>query len=411
MAKPRTGIGQEELRRNNLSQLLTRVHVSGPTSRAQLTRELGLNRSTIGDLASSLEELGLITEGVSVAAGRSGRPSHVVQPRHDNVVIGIDIGVDRIVVALVALGGDVLERRQRAHQRGEHDVEHVIESVAQMVEDVLSAPGLRCLGIGVSVPGAVRTSDGLVRFAPNLGWIEEPFTQLLTERLGRPVRTGNDANLGALGEHVRGAAVGHDDVAYLSGSVGIGGGFLVRGAPLTGSLGYAGEVGHLLVDNSSVEKCRCGNVGCWEMKVGENHLLVSAGRLPGGGPMGVAEVIAAANAGEVRASDALDEVGYWLGVGLRAVINVFNPEIILLGGSLAAVWEARQEKVNSVLDRWALMSPRSEVIIGASAFGPDSPWRGAAEMAFEPVLADPMSVQRPPGDDPVAEPLAQPATG
>ncbi len=392
MAK-KAGIGQEELRRNNLSQLLTRVHLSGPTSRAVLTRDLGLNRSTIGDLASSLEELGLITEGLPALAGRSGRPSHVVMPRADNVVIGVDLGVDRIVVALVALGGEVLERRERAHHRGEHDVDHVIESVVQMVDDVLTTPHLRCLGLGVAIPGAVRAADGMVRFAPNLGWIDEPFTQLLSARVGLPVVTGNDANMGALAEHLRGAATEQLDVAYLSGSVGIGGGFLVGGVPLTGARGYAGEVGHLLVDNNG-DKCRCGNFGCWEMKVGENHLLVNAGRLPGGGPAGVAEVIAAAAGGEKRASDALDEVGYWLGIGLRAVINVFNPEIILLGGSLAAYWEARQEKVNETLDRWALMSPRSEVIIRPSAFGPDSPWRGAAELAFAPVLEDPMSVQR-----------------
>lgn len=394
-ASKRTGIGQEELRRNNLSAILTRVHVGGPTSRAALTRELGLNRSTIGGLAMTLEDLGLITEGAPLVAGRSGRPSLVLEPRRDNAVVAIDIGVDRIVVALVALGGDVLHRRQRTHARGEHDVAHVIESVAQMVGDVCTAaPDVHCLGIGAAVPGAVRTDDGMVTFAPNLGWIDEPFTSLLSERLGVPVATGNDANLGVLAEHLRGAAVGHHDVAYLSGSVGVGGGFLVGGMPLTGSRGYAGEVGHLLVDNASVERCRCGNVGCWEMKVGEDHLLVSAGRLPGGGPASVEEVIEAANAGEKRASDALDEVGYWLGVGLRSVINVFNPEIIVLGGSLATFWEARQTKVNKTLDRWALMSPRSEVIIRASAFGPDSPWRGAAELAFAPLLADPMSVAR-----------------
>ncbi|MEZ5191124.1 MAG: ROK family protein [Nocardioides sp.] len=209
-----------------------------------------------------------------------------------------------------------------------------------------------------------------------------------------PVSTGNDANLGVLGEQVRGAAAGHTDVGYLSGSVGVGGGFLVGGTPLTGWRGYAGEVGHLLVDNTTTERCRCGNVGCWEMKVGENNLLTKAGRLPGGGPAGVAEVIAASEAGDRRASDALDEVGYWLGVGLRAVINVFNPEIIVLGGTLAAVWQARQDKVNSVLDRWALMSPRSDVIIRASEFGPDSPWRGAAELAFAPLLADPVGALR-----------------
>jgi predicted NBD/HSP70 family sugar kinase len=381
------------LRRNNLSALLTRVHLDGAISRAALTRGLGLNRSTIGALADELEELGLVTERHPAAVRRSGRPSLVLEPRRDNVAVGVDIGVDRIITALVALGGDVLHQRQRPHAPGEHDVQHVIESVAQMVEEVLAAhPGLRCLGIGISVPGAVRDTDGLVRFAPNLGWVDQPFTELFSERVGTRVFTGNDANLGMLAEHLRGAAVGHADVAYITGSVGIGGGFLVGGVPLSGAGGYAGEVGHLLVDGRSTQQCRCGNVGCWETKVGENQLLVRAGRLPGGGPEGVAEVVAAADAGDERAIEALDEVGQWIGVGLRAVINVFNPEVIVLGGSMAALWQARQDVVDKTLGRWTLMSPRSDVSIRASAFGLDSPWRGAAEMVFAPVLADPASV-------------------
>jgi predicted NBD/HSP70 family sugar kinase len=389
----KTGLGQDELRRNNLSALLTRVHVQGATTRAALTRDLGLNRSTIGALATELEELGLVTERQPAVVRRSGRPSFVLEPVRDNVAVAVDIGVDRIVTALVALGGDVLHQRQRPHAAGEHDVEHVIESTAQMVEEVLAMhPRVRCLGIGVSVPGAVRDTDGAVRFAPNLGWVDQPFTAQLSQRLGRRVFTDNDANLGVLSEHLRGAAVGHSDVAYLNGSVGIGGGFLVGGVPLSGARGYAGEVGHLLVDGSSTQQCRCGNVGCWETKVGENQLLMLAGRLAGGGPEGVREVIAAADNGDERAGRALDEVGHWLGVGLRAVINVFNPEVIVLGGSLAALWEARQDVVDKTLDRWTLMSARSEVIIRASAFGLDSPWRGAAEMVFAPVLADPASV-------------------
>jgi predicted NBD/HSP70 family sugar kinase len=389
----KTGLGQDELRRNNLSALLTRVHVQGATTRASLTRDLGLNRSTIGALATELEELGLVTERQPAVVRRSGRPSFVLEPHRDNVAVAVDIGVDRIVTALVALGGDVLHQRQRPHAPGEHDVEHVIESTAQMVEEVLAThPGVRCLGTGVSVPGAVRDTDGAVRFAPNLGWVDQPFTALLSRRLGRRVFTDNDANLGVLSEHLRGAAVGHADVAYLNGSVGIGGGFLVGGVPLSGASGYAGEVGHLLVDGSSTQQCRCGNVGCWETKVGENQLLTLAGRLAGGGPEGVDEVIAAAGTGDERAARALDEVGHWLGVGLRAVINVFNPEVIVLGGSLAALWEARQDVVDKTLDRWTLMSARSEVIIRSSAFGLDSPWRGAAEMVFAPILADPASV-------------------
>lgn len=387
-----TGLGHEELRRNNMSQILTRVHVSGPTSRAALTRELGLNRSTIGDLAGSLAELGLISESQAVVPGRSGRPSLLVAPRTDNVVVGVDLGVDRIAVALVALGGAVVERKERPHHRGEHDVGHVVESVAQMVTDLLAAhPDVRCLGVGVAVPGAVSSDDGAVRFAPNLGWVDAPFSQLLADRIGLPVRTGNDANLGVLAEHVRGAAAGHDDVAYLSGSVGIGGGFLAGGVLLSGAHGYAGEIGHILVDGNG-PRCRCGNIGCWEMKVGENQLLTRAGRLPGGGPVGVAEVIEAAAAGEARARDAVNDVADWIGVGLRAVINLFNPEIIVLGGSLAQIWEAQRARIDSVLDRWSLMSPRSEVIVRSSQFGQDSPLLGAAELAFGPVLTNPISL-------------------
>jgi predicted NBD/HSP70 family sugar kinase len=388
----RAGISQEELRRNNVSALLSSVHVSGPTSRAHLTEELGLNRSTIGDLTTLLEELGLVSEELPTAGGRSGRPSLVVLPREDVAVLAVDLGVDRITVALVGLGGAVLERRSRVHQRGEHDVTHVAETVTQMSRDILALhPQVRCLGVGVSVPGAVRAEDGMVRFAPNLGWVEAPFTELLADRLGLTVSTGNDANLGVMAEHLRGAAVGYHDVAYLSGSVGIGGGFLVGGVPLRGANGYAGEIGHIRADSNG-PLCRCGSVGCWEMKVGENQLLTGAGRLPGGGPPAVAEVISAAVAGEARASEALDAVAEWTGVGLRAVVNIFNPEVIVLGGSLAQVWEAAQDRIIAGLDRSTLISARDELLLRPAGLGQDSSLIGAAELAFAPLLADPVRV-------------------
>jgi predicted NBD/HSP70 family sugar kinase len=385
-----TGVGTEELRRANLRAILQTVHRRGPTTRAVLTKQLGLNRSTIGALTGELQSLGLVTEQTAVVGGR-GRPSHLVVPCEDNVVVAVDVGVDRIAVALVGLGGEVLDRRTRGHQRGEHDVAHVVESVAQMIGETLASSGeRRCLGIGVAVPGAVRASDGLVRFAPNLGWYDEPFTALLEERLQRPVSTGNDANLGVLAEHVRGAAVGFSEVAYLSASVGIGGGFLLGGRPLTGASGYAGEVGHMQVDSQGPE-CRCGAVGCWEMKVGENVLLANAGRLTGGGPPAVAEVIAAAEAGESRAQTAVDGVAEWCGVGIRAIVNLFNPEIVILGGCLAQVWRAAEKTVVDSFERSSLMSPRADTVIRSARLADDSPLVGAAELAFEPVLDHPQA--------------------
>ncbi len=388
----RSGVGTEELRRANLRAILQTVHTHGPTTRAALTRQLGLNRSTIGALTVELQSLGLVSEETAAVGGRSGRPSHLVVPRQDNVVVAVDVGVDRIAVALVGLGGTVLDRRTRIHQRGEHDVAHVVEAVAQMVEEIrCDAGGRRCLGIGVSVPGAVRAVDGLVRFAPNLGWVEEPFTDLLARRLGRSVSTGNDANLGVLAEHLRGAAVGYSDVVYLSASVGIGGGFLMGGRPLAGATGYAGEVGHMQVDSQG-PVCRCGAVGCWETKVGENVLLQHAGRLPGGGPEAVAEVIAAAQAGEERAAAAVADVADWCGVGIRAIVNLFNPEVIVLGGCLAQVWRAAGDRVNAAMMRSTLMAPRDEVVIRAAQLEDDSPLIGAAELAFAPVLEYPQAV-------------------
>jgi predicted NBD/HSP70 family sugar kinase len=273
-------------------------------------------------------------------------------------------------------------------------VEHVVETVSQIVHEVLADPrGSRCVGVGVSVPGAVRHSDGLVRFAPNLGWTDEPFSDLLARNLGMPVVSGNDADLGVLAEHQRGAAVGASDVGYVTGSVGIGGGFLVGGVPLRGSEGYAGEVGHLLVDSSG-PPCRCGGTGCWETKVGENQLLTGAGRLPGGGPTAVAEVIDAADAGDQRAAASLEAVAEWLGVGLRAVVNVFNPEVIVLGGLLARTWRARAGLVDAALDRGGLIAPRDRVTIRPAVLGDDSPLLGAAELAFADLLADPLAAVR-----------------
>ena len=184
---------------------------------------------------------------------------------------------------------------------------------------------------------------------------------MLKARFDLPIATGNDSDLGVIAEHLRGAAVGYDDVAFISGGVGIGVGFISGGAPLRGWGGYAGEVGHLPVDVLHGIKCRCGARGCWETKVGENHLLEAAGLLPGGGPHAVAEVMEAANQGQRRAAEAVAHCAFWTGVGLGAIINTMNPAVIVLGGLLAAIWDERPDAVSASIDSVALKAPRSQV--------------------------------------------------
>ena len=395
----KTGISHEELRRVNTSALLTWVHHHGPTTRARLTQELGLNRSTIGDLTSLLEEIGLVEElppdQVVVEgerARRSGRPSFVVSPRADVGVLAVMLDVDRIVVGIVGLGGEMHHRRERLHQPGTHEVGPVVDSAAQMCREVLGAmPEMAVLSLGVSVPGLVRSADGLVHFAPNLGWTDVQFVDLLVEALGLPVMVGNDADLGVLAEHLYGAATGASEVAYVGGTVGIGGGFLVRGQPLRGVEGYAGEVGHLMVDSEGA-LCRCGSRGCWETKIGANRLLSSAGRLTGGGRAAVKEVVLAAADGDRKAVHALDDAAYWMGFGLRALARLFNPEVIVLGGTLGQVLDARTDRVMATLHERDGIDFAQNVVVRSGALGSRAPLLGAAEIAFGPLLSDPTSV-------------------
>lgn len=398
MAK-KAGIGHEELRRVNTSALLTWVHHNGPTTRARLTRELGLNRSTIGDLTSLLETTGLVEElqpdqvdSPATEVRRSGRPSLVVSPRDDVGVVSLMLDVDRIVAGVVGLGGGLRERRERRHQPGVHGVQQVVDSATQMCREVLRAvPEMAVLGVGVSVPGLVRTWDGLVHFAPNLGWTDVQFVDLLAGALDLPVTVGNDADLGVLAEHLYGAAMGASEVAYVGGTVGIGGGFLVHGQPLRGAEGYAGELGHLTVDRDGTE-CRCGAHGCWETKIGADRLLAAAGRLTGGGLAAVQEVVRSAGEGDTAASGALDDAAYWLGFGLRGLVRLLNPEVVVLGGSLGQVLESRRERVLETLHERDGVDFAQNVSVRAGALGSDGPMLGAAELALTPLLADPVSV-------------------
>ncbi len=224
-----------------------------------------------------------------------------------------------------------------------------------------------------------------MHFAPNLGWVEVPLGEALGDALGfgRPVVIGNDADFGAVAEHARGAAVGVQNLVYLSGEVGVGGGIILDGRPLAGTGGYAGEVGHMRV-NPKGRVCRCGAVGCWETEIGEDVLLEAVD-----GAQDVQDVIAAARDGHRPAQAALRRVGTWLGVGVGNLVNIFNPEMVVMGGQLREVFAHTQDRVEAELAR-ALTAPRAQVRLVPAGLGHDSALVGAAETAFGDLLADPL---------------------
>jgi predicted NBD/HSP70 family sugar kinase len=394
----RAGPSQEEIRKHNLGTLLRHVHLGGPTSRAELTSLMGLNRSTIMALTADLTAAGLVREDLPKDTGRAGRPSLVVRPESSRVyVLAFDVGVDRLAAARVGLGGTILDRRVALRQRGSFDMPQVVAILAGFARQMLrkTRPDTICVGAAAAFCGAVRKSDGVVRIGPNIGLEETPFGEELSGKLalGLPVDVGNDANLGALAEHTRGIGLGCRDLVYLHGDVGIGGGIIVNGQLLGGFAGYGGEVGHMVV-NPGGRPCGCGSRGCLEAEVGERALMEHAGRDGGEivGRDGVRAVVDAANRGDVVAQEALHGVGNWLGLGVANLVNVFNPEMVIFGGTLREMYLGSAAQVRSQINIATLGASREGLRLRTSGLGDDAPLMGAAELAFGQVLADPLDV-------------------
>lgn len=386
------GLGNESLRRENLSNLLRLVHRSGSTghSRSELTALMGLNRSTIAALVGELESLRLVEERDPPPNARVGRPSPIVTTAQHVIALTVNPEVDAISIAAVALGGRVLERR-RVNSPPGIDSDGAVELTAAALSSLIRQrlAHRRIIGIGVAVPGQVRADDGLVRLAPHLGWVEEPFTARLSVRTGLPVAAANDASLGVRAESTFGAGRDIPDVVYLNGSAsGIGGGIIVGGRALTGADGYAGELGHTLVNSQGV-RCHCGAIGCFETEVTRAPLLALTG-LTDARAHELESVLRDTSDPAVIA-EVDRQIGY-LAVALRNAINTLNPQRVLLGGFLSALYAVAPERLDELVAQQSLRASGEAVELTRAELGADILTVGAAELAFTGLFADPASL-------------------
>ncbi len=393
------GHRSETVRRANLRSIVRELHGSGTLSRSDLVVRTGLTRSAIRALTGELIAGDLATERPATLDGTPGRPSPLVRlDPHGAVVIALEIAVDSLAVAAVGLGGEVFSVERIGLPRGRSSVADIAAALAELATRVRSGliDGDSIVGVGVAVVGIVRRSDGMVALAPNLGWRDEPLGEHLAAALGidAPIAFANESDLAALAEVRRGAARNVDDVVLIWGSVGVGGGLIVGGEPLTGAAGYSGEVGHIPVNPDGLP-CRCGSIGCWETEVGGSAILRRAGYPPEGGPAALDAVLADAEAGSPTALDAFAETGRWLGIGLAGVINILNPQLVLIGGRFAPSYPFLRTALEAELDRRVLRASRRLVRVIPATLGVDAPLLGAAELAFEPLLSDPAAWLRP----------------
>ncbi|MBY8874117.1 ROK family protein [Micromonospora sp. PLK6-60] len=391
---PSAGNSQEEIRRQNLGAVLRHVHLHGPTSRAELTSRLGLNRSTIGALAADLAAIGLVTEEVPTGARRAGRPSLVVRPRSERVyAYALSIETDRLRAARIGLGGRILDLREASRPQATPAVE-AVRPLAGLVRDMerrITAGG-RCVGGAVAVTDAVRDADGTVR----PGGADDRLGAALAAEFAvcQDFVTGDLADIAAVAEHVRGVATDSSHLVYLHGDVGVSAGLIVDGRLVVGHRGHSGKVGHMVVRPDGLP-CGCGSRGCWETEVGEAALLRHAGRTADRRDA-VREILAAAADDEPVARAAVDRVAEWLGFGVANLVNVVDPDVVVFGGSLRAVYILGADAVRRRLGEMARPGVREHVRLRAAALDRDAPLIGAAELAFERLLADPLG-SRPAG--------------
>jgi predicted NBD/HSP70 family sugar kinase len=393
------------VRRNNLELVLRDLGALGPDSRAGIAARTGLTRATVSRLVAELIDLGLVREGDWSASGRAGRPGrHLELDGRHVVAVGAEVNVDYLSVLAIDLAGRELHRDRRAFDAARAGPEASLLALAELCRAVLAgrpqhthARPTIVAGLTVAVPGLVDVAAGVVARAPNLHWsgaaVAEPLGRALG--LGRtPIHVGNDANLASIAEYRAGACAGTPNLVYVTGEVGIGGGIVVGGRPLLGARGYGGEVGHMQIDPAG-PLCGCGRRGCWEATIGLNALLEQTdgptrGTLPPEAK--IAPIVRRAIAGESATVEVLAELGAKVGVGAANLANLFDPDVIILGGYFATLAEWILPPARRALAERLLAPPTDGPQLTVSDLGFTAAARGGAIHALDRVISDPTTL-------------------
>jgi len=373
-------------------------------SRASIAARTGLNKATVSSLISELISARLVRE-VGIRAGGVGRPSRPLELDGRNLAaIALEIDVEYVAGLARDLAGRDLHNVTRVFDVAGKPPEATIALLASLVQELqekVRSRGARVAGIMVAVPGLVDMGRGLVMRAPNLSadWRGLPLAARLHAALGEPrfsVQIENDSNLSALAEYREGEDAHVGDMVYVTGQFGVGGAVVIDGQLLRGALGFSGEVGHMVLDESG-PPCGCGRNGCWEAYVGLGALLRRVDPkwdLTLDPAEAVEEIVRRAERGDEATLRALAEVGKWLGVGASIVVNIVNPELLVLGGYFARIGPWVYDIAMRELQAHVLAPDLGGCRVTFSILGFSAPLRGGTGLVIDHILSDPGSVTR-----------------
>ncbi|UCF79652.1 MAG: ROK family protein [Candidatus Eiseniibacteriota bacterium] len=311
------------------------------------------------------------------------------------VAIGVDIGGTTSKTALVGRGPSVLERKQLPMDPGEEPAA-VVRKLAAVLRRLQTAAGSDALPVGIGCAGLVDMESGVVRTSPNLpAWKNVPRATMLAQELGVVVVLDNDANVFSIAEGLYGAAKDSQDAVFLTLGTGVGGGLKLGGRMYTGSCGFAGEIGHLTIDVDG-PVCSCGNRGCLESFVGSARIVNRArmlieeqgrqrewltSRVGSLDELSARDVGQAASENDEIAVRVFEEVGNYIGVAVAGVVNLLNPDMVVIGGGVSNAGEPLLRAVRATVTRRA-MGPSSQCVkIEPAQLGEDAGVIGAAMRA------------------------------
>lgn len=316
----------------------------------------------------------------------------------DELFLGIDLGGTKIVAGLVDREGRIVARHHRDTEAQEGQ-DAVFRRLVDAASQLLATKGIsrqQVAAIAIACPGPIDARRGVVTAPPNLpGWRDVPLGRMIQEKFGLPTSLENDANAAALAEHRFGAGQGSDHMIYVTVSTGIGGGFILGGRLYAGATGGAAEIGHTTILPYG-PLCGCGNRGCLEALASGSAIAREArervqrgvptliAELSGGDPENIsAKLVAqAAEQGDWEADAILDQAMAYLGVGMANLVNLLNPQLLVIGGGLTKMGERLFEPVRRAIDLRAFATAAGAVELRRAQLGDDVGLLGAAAVAM-----------------------------
>jgi predicted NBD/HSP70 family sugar kinase len=415
MPRPRTTTVRD-LRKSNRSRALWQVFLNGPLTRQEVGALAGLSPATVSNLVAALESEGVVAE-VGLEDSNGGRPRGLLQvnPKY-GYVIGVDVGETAFLVELFDFGLRMRARHSSVTDMTVLDPQDAVSHIVEGIESVIGESGValgEILGVGVAVPGLVEHREDAVVHGQSVGWDAVPLEAMLRRRVDLPILVDNGAKTLGQAERWFGAARATDNAVIVLLGIGVGTCIISNGEVYRGATSSAGEWGHTTVVVGG-RTCRCGAQGCLEAYVGAGAIVARYEQLKRrrvasspGELEGRVDAIIEARDRDDAAAQVLDETVTYLGAGIADLVNLFNPERVVVGGWLGqALSDELLPRIREAAGRQALHLPFSRVEIVKAELGKDAVALGGATLPIARLIAAGAMVAEPPASRRESRPAA-----